>query len=160
MPVKWKLFRTICLLQIIGTSLQTLTYLYYLFQHFSFGNFIGVLLFSLALSLAVLGLNLLKDNYPSQPVAGKQKSSFNWLFLLNFLFLAFFFGILFSELKMLLKLADLFKVGFNELPFSFLLQFFSYAVLLVFQLYILYFLFELRRELYFNFRKQEFEFEK
>lgn len=160
MPFKWKLFRTICLLQIIGASLQTLTYLYYLFQHFSFGNFIGVLLFSLAISLAVLGFNLLKDNYPSQPVAGKQKSSFNWLFLLNFLFLAFFFGILFSEIKMMLKLAELFRISFSELPFPSLLQFFSYTFLLLFQLYILYFLFELRRELYFNFRKQEFEFER
>lgn len=159
MQQRWKIFKVICLLQTAGTSLLVLTALFYFFQRFSFGNFIHVVLFGLALALALLGLHLLRENYPAQPVTGKQKTAFNWLYLFNFLFLAFFFAIIFSELKLLRVLAESNHISFFDLPASALFFIICYPVLLIFQLYILYGLFTLRRELYTNFRKQEFEFE-
>jgi len=52
-------------------------------------------------------LNVLNNNYPDKPITGRQKNVFNWLFLLNFLLVAFLFGVLFAEYRELHPIANL-----------------------------------------------------
>lgn len=112
-------------------------------------------------ALAILGLTLMSTHYPDKPVTGKQKSVFNWLFLLNFLLLAFVFALFFSSLKQL-KLASLvLSKPVLSLPLEFLVSFGITIVLLIFHFMILYGLYNLRRKLYINFyANKQFEFEK
>jgi hypothetical protein len=130
------------------------------FDDGSFSAFIRILLFLLIFLLTILAVNILNNNYPEVPVAGKQKTSFNRLFLLNFLFLVFLFGIIFAEYRQLSTLAGYIHRPVLKLPFEMFLSIIIGFITLVFQFIILYGLYQLRRELYFNFMKKEFEFEK
>jgi hypothetical protein len=144
----------------LTTSIFGLIAVVELLRHASFGGVVRVLLFVLIFLLSILGVNVLNNNYPDTPVAGKQKTNFNRLFLLNFLFLVFLFGIIFAEYKELLQMTFYFNRPVYNLPFEMLIPLLSYGAILLLQFYILYGLYELRRELYFNFMKKEFEFEK
>jgi len=130
------------------------------FQTASLGDILKVLLFVLIFMLTILAINIINNNYPDIPVSGKQKTNFNRLFLLNFIFLVFMFGILISEYRQLSILATLFNRSLLRLPFDLFTPLLISLFMLIFQFVILYGLYELRRELYFNFRKKEFEFER
>ena len=110
--------------------------------------------------LTILAIHLLNNNYPDVPVTGKQKANFNRLFLINFLFLAFLFGIVFAEYREVQSWSELIDKSFFDLPFEMYIGLLSSTGILILQLTILYGLYELRRELYTNFMKKEFEFEK
>ena len=115
--------------------------------------------FLLMASLAIFGLNLYNTNFPDRPVVGRQKSVFNWLFLLNFLLLAFLFALFFSSYSQLQSIAILLGRSFFTLPVRLLLTFLIPFSLLAFQFIILYGLYTLRRKLYENFNARQFEFE-
>ena len=46
-----------------------------------------------------MGLSILNYNYPDQPLTPRQKRNFNWLFLINFLLIAYVFAQLLVEAK-------------------------------------------------------------
>jgi hypothetical protein len=160
MPLKWKLFRFACLLQMLVACFFTLTALINVIQSVSFSAFVRILLFMCIFLLTILAIHILNNNYPDVPVTGKQKTNFNRLFLINFLFLAFLFGIVFAEYREVQAWAALIDKSFFQLPFETFIGLLSSTCILVLQLIILYGLYELRRELYMNFMKKEFEFEK
>lgn len=160
MPARWKLFRAICIIQMIGAAFNELDVLFGFFRHASWSSVIGLIVFLAILLLTILGINLLNHNYPDEPVEGKQKKSFNRLFLINFLFLAFLFGFVIAEFRSLSQLASLSSRQLFDLPFSIFLMLITYSVMLVLQLAILYGLYKLRLELSENFVKRKFEFEK
>ena len=111
-------------------------------------------------SLAILGLQLLFSNYPDKAVAGRQKTAFNWLYLLNFLLLAFLFGLMFSEWNDIELMTILLDKKPTDLPFNIWVPFLLYTCLLLFQFIILYGLYVLRRQLYINaYKAKQFEFE-
>lgn len=160
MSIRWKLFRVVCILQMITAVFIAITSLIGFFENPLFSNFARMLLFLLIISLAILAVNILNTNYPDTPVAGRQKRSFNILFLLNFLFLAFLFGFIIAEFRVMKQISVLTGISFFRLPFSLYISLAVYVVVLIFQLVILYGLYLLRRELYMNFMKKKFEFEK
>jgi len=160
MPVKWKIYRIVCIIQMLAASIFSIMALINFFSGGTFSDFVRILLFVFMFMLTILALNIINNNYPDTPVTGKQKTNFNRLFLLNFLFLIFLFGIIIAEYRELNALAELFNRSVFNLPFEMYITFFTNLLLLLFQLSILYGLYELRRELYFNFMKKEFEFEK
>lgn len=160
MPLSWKLFRVVCILQMLSASSLGILALIRFFDDGSFSAFIRILLFLLIFLLTILAVNILNNNYPDVPVAGKQKTSFNRLFLLNFLFLVFLFSIVFAEYRQLNTLAGLTHKPVLKLPFEMFIAVIISFITLAFQFIILYGLYQLRRELYFNFMKKEFEFEK
>jgi len=160
MPVKWKLFWVICLLQMLAAAFFTIMAVIHFFGEGGFSAFIRILLFLLIFLLAVLGVNILTNNYPDVPVTGRQKTNFNRLFLLNFLFLSFLFGVIFSEYRQLSEITTLTGRAALQLPVEFFIYLIIYLIMLVFQLILLYGLYILRRELYVNFMSKEFEFEK
>lgn len=158
MPLGWKLFGLACILQLLVTAfLAAMAFInaiqsgvYYLFE---------AIAFSLMLSLAVLGINILNNNYPETPVFGKQKKIFNWLFLLNFLLLAFLFGLIISDIRELQMIKVLFDKPVFQLPFFTYWSLLIDMFILVFQFIILFGLYSLRRYLYERFSSRQFEFE-
>lgn len=160
MPVRWKFFKTICILQMIAAAFNELDILFNFFRQATWGGLVGLLVFLAILLMTILGVNLVNQNYPDEPVEGRQKKNFNRLFLLNFLFLAPLFGYVIAEFRSLSQLANLSSRQLFELPFTIFLMFITYIAVLVMQLFILYGLYKLRIELYVNFRKREFDFER
>jgi hypothetical protein len=128
-------------------------------QSGSYTFFLHSCAFALMAALSIVALNIINNNYPDIPVAGKQKILFNWLFLINFLLLSFLFGLVFAEYKVLKSAAILLNRSISTLPSGFYLFFIIYTTMLVFQFLILYGLYELRLLLYMNWRKKKFEFE-
>ena len=160
MPLRWKLFRIVCILQMLSSSVFAIMALIRLFDVVSFSAFIRVVLFVFIFLLTILAVNILNTNYPAIPITGKQKTNFNRLFLLNFLFLVFLFGIIFAEYRQLNMLAELFNRSLFQLPFNMFTSIIGNLSTLAFQFIILYGLYVLRRELYTNFMKKQFDFEK
>jgi hypothetical protein len=160
MPVRWKLFRVVCIIQMLAAAILGIMSLIAAFETGNFYTFIVVLLFVFIFLLTILAISLLNNNYPNVPVAGRQKSNFNRLFLINFLFLVFLFGVIFAEYRDLKDIAILTGKAVFELPPKLFIFLFSNIGVLVFQLIIFYGLYQLRRELYFNCMKKEFDFEK
>ena len=160
MPGRWKLFKAICIIQMIAAAFTGLDVLFSFFRHASWSNVIGLVVSLPILLLTILAINLLNHNYPDEPVEGRQKKSFNRLFLINFLFLTFLFGFVIAEFRSLSQLASLSSKQFFDLPFSIFLMLVTYTIMLLFQLVILYGLYKLRLELNANFMKRKFEFEK
>jgi len=159
MPAKWKFFGLICVLQLLATAFFSITSFINLLQLGLFYFLLQTIAFVLMTWLTILALNILNNNYPDVPVGGRQKTIFNWLFLLNFLLLAFLFGLVIAEYKNLKALTNLLDRSIFSLPFKWLLPFFIYSIILVFQFIILYGLYAIRIELYRNFMKKQFEFE-
>lgn len=160
MPVSLLLYRIVCLLQMLATTFFTFTSLISLFNTGRIYYFLETIFFVLMVALAIFALNLVNTNYPDKPVAGKQKTVFNWLFLINFLLLAFLFGLFFAEYRSLGLLRSITGGSLFSLPFGFLVPLLIKTTVLVFQLIILCGLFNLRRELYRNFFvNKQFEFE-
>jgi len=159
MPIKWKIYRVICIVQMLAASVFAITSLINFFRWGGLGEILRVILFVSIFLLTILALNIINNNYPDVPITGRQKTNFNRLFLLNFLFLVFLFGIIFSEFRELRALAELINRPIFVLPFEMFIPGLVSLVMLIFQFIILYGLYELRRELYLNFTKKEFEFE-
>ena len=159
MPPKWKFFGLTCVLQLLTTAFFSITSFINLLQLGLFYFLLQTIAFVLMTWLTILALNILNNNYPDVPVGGRQKTIFNWLFLLNFLLLAFLFGLVIAEYKNLKALTNLLDRSIFSLPFKWLLPFFIYSIILVFQFIILYGLYAIRIELYRNFMKKQFEFE-
>jgi hypothetical protein len=155
-----QLFRIVCLLQMLVTVFYGFISLSNFIRIGRFYFMLEAIFFLLIAALAILGISLLHTNYPDKPVAGKQKSIFNWLFLFNFLLLAFLFGLFFSEYRQLNLLREYGGRRVISLPFKVLTPLFISLGLLIFQFIILYGLFTLRRELFLNYiRDKQFEFE-
>ena len=159
MPFHWKLFRTICIAQLIAAAFNILDTLFNFFRYASWSGLIGLALFLAIMLLAVLAIHLLNNNYPDEPVEGKQKKSFNRLFLINFLSLSFLFGFIISEFRSLNHLTTITGKTFFDFSFGIFMMLFIYVGMLIFQLIILYGLYKLRLELYSKFMKRKFDFE-
>jgi hypothetical protein len=144
----------------IAAAVNVLDLLFNFFRYASWSGLVGLVLFTFIMLLSVLAVNLLNNNYPDEPVDGKQKKNFNRLFLINFLFLALLFGFIIAEYRSLNQLVIATGKSLFDYPFAIFLMLIVYFGMLIFQLLILYGLYKLRLELYSNFMKREFEFEK
>ena len=160
MPLRWKLFRALCIVQMIAAAGNLLERLFSFFQYPSWGAVISLLVYTAILLLSILAINLLNNNYPDEPVEGTQKRSFNRLFLVNFLLLACLFGFIISEYRSLQKIAALVRLDLFALPPGVFVMLAVHVFVLILQLILLYGLYQLRVELYTNFTKRKFEFEK
>jgi hypothetical protein len=93
LSVSWKLFRIICILQLILIVCQGAMYIGSLFYAGTAAySFLVIALFTIIWIFVYQGLSILNYNYPATPLTVKQKRYFNWLFLLNFLLIAFLFA--------------------------------------------------------------------
>jgi hypothetical protein len=159
MSTGWKLYRIVCVLQMIAAAFILFSTLFDFFRHASFADVFKLILFLLVMLLSIFAVNLLNSNYPETPVTGNQKKSFNRLFLLNFIFLAVLFGLIIAEYRTLKLYAILLNKPMLKLQFASFIMLLGYIVVLIFQFIILYGLYDLRRLLYVNFNKKKFDFE-
>jgi hypothetical protein len=89
----WKLFRIICIVQLVLVAFQGMLTISGLFgaKHIIMG-LIELIVYTCVFVFVYNGLSMLNYNYPDIPLSPKQKRSFNLLFLFNFLFIAFLFA--------------------------------------------------------------------
>ena len=146
----WKLFRLVCVLQLIAVGLQlilsagglvTLQRLFYSLM--STLIYLGIFLF------LYQGLSIINYNYPDTPLSSKQKKYFNWLYLFNFLAIAFLFAQVVSEWRSTIPLLKIMEGAWlSYLLFGFSLL----TALVVFMLHLVFLagMYKLRRLIYQN----------
>ncbi len=158
MPLNWQLFRIVCLIQSAMSIYYFFTSMTSLFEQGGLLHFFSLICFGLVATFALFAFTLINSNYPNKPVAGKQKSWFNWLFLLDFLVLAFLFSIFFSTLRDYKHLRTL--VPDSLIPSAWKWVLGTTALILIFQFIILFGMYSLRRLLFINaYKIKQFEFE-
>ncbi|MEI9807383.1 MAG: hypothetical protein WDO16_05585 [Bacteroidota bacterium] len=77
MPVKWKVYRIICVVQMLAAAVFAIISLVNFFQTGSLGDILRLVLFVFIFLLTILAVNIVNNNYPDVPVTGKQKTNFN-----------------------------------------------------------------------------------
>jgi len=155
----WPTFRIACILQMLLSVYLLLRGTITLFVDLVAGSVAGFFLYLFAFLLSIFSISLYSTHYPDVPVTGKQKTRFNRLFMINFIFLIVLFAKITVAYQYVSIMKDLFIVGFFSLPFEHYTNLLLHVVLLFFQFLLFYGLYRLRTELYRNFRSKEFEFE-
>jgi len=150
----WKLFRVVCIIQMIVVSLELILSVGGLFnQKFFFFSLFSTLVYFLIFVFLYQGLSLINYNYPDTPLSQRQKKSFNWLYLLNFLLIAFLFGQIVNEWRTTIPIWLILEEA-NEVSLSDYL-FYGYSFLIAILLFIFHIIFlggmyNLRRLIYQN----------
>jgi hypothetical protein len=146
----WKLFRLSCIIQMILVVLQLIGAVSGLFRpNFLLYSLSGTIVYILMFLFLFQGLSLINYNYPETPLSPRQKRNFNWLYLLNFLGIAYLFAVMVSEIKLTFPLITQLDTDLLNL----ILFGFSFAVAtisFVFHLVFLAGMYKLRRLIYHN----------
>lgn len=100
LPLRWKLFKAVCIIQLVLVSIRLVLAAGALF----FGpnrlyGLVGTLVYAILFLFLMQGLSLLNYHYPDTPLPSRPKRIFNWLFLLNFGAISFLFAELVNEWK-------------------------------------------------------------
>lgn len=151
LPGRWKLFRLMCLFQMAFAGLSAGYALVFLLLTGSLFKFLDVICFTAILLFANLGLSLINYNYPGITPQGRQKKYFNILYLINFFLLSFIGAHVYNE-RWTVEIVTQYNFGLWNSTVI-LLEFIAYLLILVLQVYLLYGMFRLRRELYSNFTR-------
>ncbi|MGN6439727.1 MAG: hypothetical protein ACTHMM_24585 [Agriterribacter sp.] len=159
MPPLFTILRIVCLAQISFSGFISIRFFVYTLPEAGVEAYVQLASFLLAVALAVFTIRLLQRNYPDIPVAGLQKTIFNWLFLINFLLLSFHFAYVISDARSLLQVSRQLQLPLKKFPISMFISLFFYSIVAILQIVILYGLFQLRRTLYKNFCRELQELE-
>lgn len=93
LTLRWKLFRLMCIVQLIMVLLCLVLDIAHLFSGGTiWSGLVNVIGYGLVFLFLCQGLTILNDNYPDTPLSLSQKRRFNWLFVVNFLLIAFLFS--------------------------------------------------------------------
>lgn len=93
LSTSWKFFRIVCIVQLVLVAFQGMLSFSGLFSRKSaVMSIIELVVYTFVFVFVYEGLSLLNYNYPDVPLSTKQKRSFNFLYLANFLFIAFLFA--------------------------------------------------------------------
>lgn len=145
MPLRWAIFRVLCIVQIALIGLLVVEF-GYIFDILDVGSYTLIVLF------AVLGLKLVARNYPDDPPTGSQKIYFNWLYILNFFNVSYLLAASYVRVKLFLRQDSFIDLRFGSSMLDGTAEV-IFVLLLLLHLYILYMMFRLRRELYANYIK-------
>lgn len=89
----WKIFRAICIVQLILVAFKgMLSFSELFYKKHILLSFIDATAYAFVFLFVYQGLSMLNYNYPDIPLSTKQKRSFNILYLVNFLLIAFLFA--------------------------------------------------------------------
>lgn len=159
MPLRWHLFRIICVLHILSGLLISLTSMVEFLNRGGIWNLIYLLLGVLIIALGSFSVTILNRNYPDEPVEGRTKKVYNRLFLLSFLASLFLFALFFRNLQNMLDARKLLRINLSDLPWPFWSALLVSGLTLINHFLVLWGLFALRRALLYNFSQKKFEFE-
>jgi hypothetical protein len=151
LPLRWKFFRIMCLLQVVFAGLNA-GYSFFLFLNsMHLGFLVNAMAFTAIALFASMGFSLIHKNYPDEPPVGKQKKRFNILYIINF-FLISFIGALIFRQSWIFSMWRLYYVELRILLWA-IAPLAMYVLMFLLQIGILYGMFRLRRELYANYLK-------
>lgn len=151
MPTRWKIFRVICIMQMILAGLMAGYALIYVMISRSGWAILDFICLTAITLFANLGLSMIQNNYPDTLLSDRQKRYFNILYLVNFFLISFLCAHIYDEWRAIIPLLVL---GFGFSLLTKLLICFNlilYLFVTFFQLRILYGMFRMRRELYANY---------
>lgn len=145
----WKIFKTICIVQLVLVAFQGMLTLSGLFsaQHILM-SIIEIIVYTCVFIFVYEGLSILNYNYPDIPLSPKQKRSFNLLFIANFLFIAFLFARVVNTWSIMPYLFTNNLSNFNWF-YIIVLFFFSWFIFII-HLIFLAGMFRLRRQIHQN----------
>lgn len=150
LPLRWKLFRILCILQLIMVLYSLVMHGIRLFNgNNTWGDLIGVISYALVFLFVCQGLSLLSDNYPDTPLTTSQKRRFNLLFLVNFILIAFLFAKTVHVWR-IIPLLNMASIMRNNLFFNLLFIIFQSIVVFIFHLLFLFGMYRLRQLIYQN----------
>lgn len=146
----WKIFRSVCIVQLILVAFKGILSFSQLFYS---GNklisSIDVIAYTLVFLFVYQGLSMLNYNYPDIPLSPKQKRSFNILYLLNFILIAFLFAQVVNSWWLVPFVFNSEKIS-NKVWYTLTVQLlFSWAVFVI-HLVFLAGMYQLRRFIYKN----------
>lgn len=143
--------RFVCVLQFAMAGYMVLSSFVNIFDAPGWHSVVSLIAFSLAICLASYVLEVSNKNYPDTPLSTRQRSTFNWLFMLNFLMLSVLLTYNINDFKLITGLAgaEEFKPGA-----LFYLSVLLHLLISIFQVYILLNMVKLRRILIANFDKK------
>jgi len=150
LSTQWKLFRVCCIIQMVLVALQLMLSVVGIFWRKQLVYPITeVLAYGVIFLFVYMGLSLLNYNYPDTPLTQKQRKNFNWLFLINFLLIAYLFAQLIAEWRRAFPLIS----EINAASGAFLTVFSMLLInLLIFVLHVIFLggMYQLRRVIYQN----------
>lgn len=159
MKIGWKLFRVACFVQLLIAVMYGLLSLISTFKEGDLNFLIQTFAFFLIAWFAAFSVQTVNEHYPDVVISGRTKSVFNWLFLLNFLLLAFLFAQFIREYRALERVAELMHQHVLQLKSDMYPELIANGLMILLQAIILYGMYSLRLLLYRNFHKKTFEFE-
>lgn len=146
------LLRFVCILQFALTGYMAVSSFVYVFDSPGWHSIISFIAFCLAVYQTTFVLQILYKNFPDTPLSLSQKSTFNWLFMLNFFMLSALITYNINDVKTLINAGE-----YNQQAVITAL-FYSMMVLhlaiTVFQIIILLGMVKARRALNSNFEKR------
>lgn len=140
-PLRWKLFRIMCILQMLMIVYPLVSYVVQLFGAHFWLALVHITCYMLLLLFLFQGLTLLNENYPDTPFSPVQKRRFNRLFLLNFLLIAFLFSKLVGEWWIVSLIFDPESSSLPSMPWLF----FNASIVIITFLFHLLFLYGMYR---------------
>jgi hypothetical protein len=150
LSLRWKLFRIMCILQLIVVLFCLVSDVVRLFQGGNtWSELIGVISYGFVFLFVCQGLAILNDNYPDTPLSQSQKRRFNLLFLVNFILIAFLFSkvVVVWQILPFLSLVNITK-SYILYNFTFLLL--RTVFVFIFHLLFLFGMYRLRQVIYKN----------
>ena len=156
------ILRLICIVQIIAAVYRGFISLMGLIQDGHFIYLLQAIAFAIITALPVQVFIILGNNYPDKPIEGKQKRTFNRLFLINVLLISFLFGFVFYDYQEVFFIPaapnNVFSVGGLYQPVSYFDLILSITMLIL-HLSVLFGLFWLRTTINVNVNTRQFDFE-
>ena len=120
LSTSWKIFRVICILQLVLVATQLMLSIVGIFYNIAvFYKLTEVVLYSIVFFFVYLGFSILNYNFPDTPLSDRQKTQFNWLYIINFLLIAYLFAQVVNKWWILPVLNDAENIKFfNWLNFA------------------------------------------
>jgi hypothetical protein len=150
MPLSWRLFRALCIVQLILIALPLVSHVAKLFSGKNIAaHLISTGCYTLIFIFVYQGVSLMNYNYPDTPLSMAQKRRFNLLYLGNFLLIAF----MFSKVVDYWWIANIIVGGGLikwNIAFWLLLWFLVAVISFIFHLLFLYGMYSLRKLIYKN----------
>ncbi len=151
MPIRWKIFKAIAVLQLIFVTFKTFTSFAALFfaERFLF-PILDIFTYGLMLAFVTLGFTVVNYNFPETPLSTTRKRWFNYLFLLNFLLIAVLFAKAITDWGWVNVITEreFVSLGTSKIYYYFLL--FHSTLIFLIHLYLIYSMYKLRKEIYSN----------
>lgn len=146
------LLRFVCVLQFALCGYMALSSFVYVFNAPGWHSIMSFIAFCAAVYLCVFVLQVIYKNFPDSPLSMAQKSTFNFLFVINFFMLAALITYNINDVQLWIGAQG--TTGFSGISPLFYAEGVLHLLITIFQVFILLGMVKLRRMLNSNFEKK------